>query len=59
MRDSEGYIGLCHPLMMDRMWANRNEKEKSWEQLVAEANIAGISSKWEDGKLGGEMTTKS
>ena len=59
MRDNEGYIGLCHPLVMNKLWADRKNNTKSLEELIGEADFLGHGKNWENGKLGGELVSKS
>ena len=59
MKDDEGYVGLCHPLVMDMMWRHRKDPNMTLEELISTANIAVKERNRCKGTLGAELTSKS
>ena len=59
MKDDEGFVGLCHPLVMDKMWRHRKDPNLTLEQLISEANIGVKERNRCEGTLGAELVSKS
>ena len=59
MKDDEGFVGMCHPLVLDMMWRHRKDKNLTLQQLVSEADIPLKEKIRCDGQLGAEMVSKA